>query len=103
MSVISFENHPPVRVSDDAKIETVWDAGQDFGAHRLKSYKTKAGPILYWFVFNSGCTYNGHEPETRRYYMSSVKAIKSYCEENSINYHSQIEALVDESAIQTLD
>lgn len=104
-NVITFSNHAPIRIADADLIETVWSSGQDFGHHRLKRYTTKRGKAIYWISYNSGCSYGGHDPETTRTYLSSVKAIRDYFadHEQLESYHAEIEAEVDPDAIIDVD
>lgn len=104
-SVITFENHSPVRIADVEKVETVWDADQDFGHHRIKRYTTKLGKALYWASYNSGQSYGTHSPETTRTYLRDAKAIHDYFAEQDrlSTYHAEVEALVDAAVIVDLD
>lgn len=103
--VITFTNHAPIRIADADQVETVWSSGQDFGHHRLKRYTTKRGKALYWVSRNSGCSYNGRDPETEREYLRDVAAIRAHfveCERLDV-YHAEVEAEVDPASVIDVD
>ncbi len=100
-SVITFENHSPIRVADADLIETVWDQTRSFGHRLLKRYTTKRGQSLYWMSQHSG---SGDETTTR-HYLSDIEAVREFFIVLGLDeeYSSEVEALIDPESIIDVD
>ena len=63
---IVFGNHSPLNI-ENAETVAAWDAHHDFGHYRLIAVQ---GTMYHVYSSaNSGCTYNGRDPETVRTYL----------------------------------
>ncbi len=104
-ATITFTNHAPIRIASADEIATIWSAGWDFGHHRLKRYTTKRGNQIFWMSENCGNTFNGHEPETERYYLRDVAAVKAYFVGRDLEntYLAKVAEVVDPQSIEDVD
>ena len=93
--VATFTNHPPIRLwAEFEKDEThyisdfedgcVWNGNPQWGHHQIVYYICKSGKRIYWATYNSGQTYNGYEPRTKRCFLKDTEAIKQYFEEHDM-------------------
>lgn len=125
--VVTFSNHPPIRLwgeFDAAEIEaakkktehvpgdrlsdyedgTLWDKNQQWGHNDVCYYITKSGKKLYWGSYNSGESYNGHDPKTSRKFLKTVADIKAYIEDHSdISEWHRVSHRVDPTVIVDSD
>jgi hypothetical protein len=106
--VVTFDNHPPIRLWGDFDAETVarhelpvsergtsridgagaylsdyedgcvWDRNPQWGHNDVCYYITKSGKRLYWGSYNSGESYGGRSPKTSREFLKTVDDIKNY-------------------------
>ena len=112
--VLSFVNHSPIRISnpveesyydDFERCVCIWSSRQDFGHHQLWKYTTLKGRDIYFITQNSGCSYNGREPQTTNTYLRDINSIKNYFNNLEMMdiYHSKIESKVDVDSILNVD
>lgn len=96
--ICTFCNHPPIRFYGDVEAEAeklyvwqccevVFDADQRWGHWILYTYQCKSGKKIYFFSYNSGESYSGRDPETRRTFLRNKKEIEAY-----FRRHDQVEA-----------
>ena len=112
--VVTFANHPPIRLwgdfEEDGKSkylgdfedDTLWNKGQQWGFCDVCYYICKSGKRLYWGSYNSGESYGGRDSETTRTFLNSVVAIKRYIEDhggeaewNRVSHKVDVNVIVD--------
>jgi hypothetical protein len=115
--VLTFANHPPVKLWGEFPVDTsqgkhpadyadgcVWSRNPDFGFDDIYYYIAKSGKRLYWGSQNSGICYGTRSPKTHRTFLRTVADIKNYIiDHGNTAEWNEVSHLVDPALIVDSD